>query len=543
MVKVELNYNPYIRETAIRFNGQKPHINSQVEKYDQVLLQNWVHTIPKIFYDEMNGYDFELDFSGTKLDYHDVANAFLEAGVTEDEVHIIHKNELNDRLIKDEQLNSLFQWMQDNANPRFDIDEFIKEHANIFDIYFPFILIHGLETDQIDFRKIKVAAEVVNQVAELDSTNLINTPILFFIDRKTLPLLQHELGVIMNRQDVEENQLFFYIHSALDQSKAKRIIQDLGIKKPQIVQSVNDDLIFKYLEIYPLSEYLFQAVSLIKTNAEEVLAELKEVQAHSSETNREIYNQIDALEGHIEKLKISHEKFISRHNLDFPEQWHTIKDNLREKILNWNIKKTKIAGEVAGASVANEFGSYVASHATRFVENLDADASKMIDAILTEYADWYSLSEVQDEFRITDIQKQDKIPPDFPDMSGVLNLKTIEYVEDKQDLRGLFLKMTNNLEPSTHPVTVFYYKQWRDYGSNTLMPSIDIYMEKYFEGLQQYLFRVAEKYETHLLELIQEYTEKKETVSANLSEEEQALQREFDWITSILNQLNEIERG
>lgn len=91
MEKVELNYNPYIRETEIRFNGQKPHINSQVEKYEQVLLQNWVHTIPKIFYDEMNGYDFELDFSGTKLDYQDVTKAFLDAGVTEDEVHIFHK--------------------------------------------------------------------------------------------------------------------------------------------------------------------------------------------------------------------------------------------------------------------------------------------------------------------------------------------------------------------------------------------------------------------------------------------------------------------
>lgn len=33
MVKVELNYNPYLLETSIKFNGQEPRINSLVEKF------------------------------------------------------------------------------------------------------------------------------------------------------------------------------------------------------------------------------------------------------------------------------------------------------------------------------------------------------------------------------------------------------------------------------------------------------------------------------------------------------------------------------
>lgn len=34
MVKTELEYNPYIQETKVRFNGKNPRINSLIEKYN-----------------------------------------------------------------------------------------------------------------------------------------------------------------------------------------------------------------------------------------------------------------------------------------------------------------------------------------------------------------------------------------------------------------------------------------------------------------------------------------------------------------------------
>ena len=36
MVKVELEYNPYLMETVVRFDGREPRINSLVEKYQEV---------------------------------------------------------------------------------------------------------------------------------------------------------------------------------------------------------------------------------------------------------------------------------------------------------------------------------------------------------------------------------------------------------------------------------------------------------------------------------------------------------------------------
>ena len=69
MAKVELKYNPYLVETEIIFNGIKPRINSLVEKYQHESLQFWVRKVPYIFHDEMNGYDFDLEFSGTNTDF------------------------------------------------------------------------------------------------------------------------------------------------------------------------------------------------------------------------------------------------------------------------------------------------------------------------------------------------------------------------------------------------------------------------------------------------------------------------------------------
>ena len=89
MVKAELSYNPYLQETEIRFNGQSPRINSHVEKYLDKKLQTWIHKLPYIFRDEMNGYGFELEFSGTELDYEELKRSFSDAGVSDDVHHIV----------------------------------------------------------------------------------------------------------------------------------------------------------------------------------------------------------------------------------------------------------------------------------------------------------------------------------------------------------------------------------------------------------------------------------------------------------------------
>lgn len=77
MVNAELQHNPYLLETEVKFNGQNPKINSQIEKYENKLLADWVKDVPRMFYDEMNGYDFDLFFSGTEYDFQKLQQTFI----------------------------------------------------------------------------------------------------------------------------------------------------------------------------------------------------------------------------------------------------------------------------------------------------------------------------------------------------------------------------------------------------------------------------------------------------------------------------------
>ena len=48
MISVELQNNPYLLETHVRFNGQRPKINCQIEKYENQLLSDWVSNVLKM---------------------------------------------------------------------------------------------------------------------------------------------------------------------------------------------------------------------------------------------------------------------------------------------------------------------------------------------------------------------------------------------------------------------------------------------------------------------------------------------------------------
>ena len=84
LISAELSHNPYLLNTTVKFNGQAPKINSQIEKYEKLPLKDWVHLVPEIYYNEMNGYDFNLYFIGTKSDYEEIKKAFLVKGISEE---------------------------------------------------------------------------------------------------------------------------------------------------------------------------------------------------------------------------------------------------------------------------------------------------------------------------------------------------------------------------------------------------------------------------------------------------------------------------
>ena len=69
MVSAELSHNPYLLETKALFNGHGPQVNSAIHKYSHEPLVDWADEVPYIYHNEMNGFEFDLYFSGTDADF------------------------------------------------------------------------------------------------------------------------------------------------------------------------------------------------------------------------------------------------------------------------------------------------------------------------------------------------------------------------------------------------------------------------------------------------------------------------------------------
>ena len=544
MVKAELSYNPYLLETMIKFNGQEPRINSLVEKFQEGPLQNWVHRIPEIFYDEMNGYDFELEFSGTERDYQEVVRAFREKGITDESVRIFHRNELDDRSKKVELLESLVEWLEKNQNRNFDFVKFREEHADCLNSSCVYIIFQGneLSTTEIDDSRIDI--EHVNVVDELNQTDLKNIPISIYIKEENIDSLQNNLEYFMDRNDVESTQLFFLIHPSLDSGKVERIIKDLGISEPNIVSGIYDDEIKKYIEIYPVSEYIYSAISLIRGMADELDEYLKKESEKSAIVNKEVHERIDLYENIIRRLKDAHHNFVSRDNLEIPVEWNEAETELLEVVSDWRKRKTKIIDTHEAEMVANEFETDSKRYYSQFLEKMINVATTTKQDIDSAYDAWYRNAEFDEEYQLN---RPVFVIPDFENeiivSEALQKLGEEEYVKPKEDIFGMFFKSA--ADTSREPVLqkVFYYQKWRDYVRSIMEPKARSVIQTLFENIQKYERAIAEDYVVHLSELIEGETMKKDQEAAKLSDEERLLQNDVDWLEKVQDQLREIERG
>ena len=255
--RVELSNNPYLRKTEIRFKDKPPKNNSHVTQYLNQPLRSWIHKVPSIFHDEMNGYDFRLDFKGTALDFEELKKAFVAAGVKEGEVRFNHINVLGDRKEKIQKLKEFYQWILDNPNRKLkpsEIEQVKAELEKLLYAEYTLILITGNARVHIPSGTPAIRVESVTDADALQGTLLNNIPIVFFLDGNTVAHLQENLEKVQSRDDIFENQLFFWIPASTDSERIVRVIKDLGISSPQVVNAADDDII-KYIELILGTDY------------------------------------------------------------------------------------------------------------------------------------------------------------------------------------------------------------------------------------------------------------------------------------------------
>lgn len=75
MKKNQIKYNPYIVDTEIIVDGEKPKANSALN-VKKKRLQEWVEKFPQIVLEEYRDSNITIDFTGTVSDYDDIVSSF-----------------------------------------------------------------------------------------------------------------------------------------------------------------------------------------------------------------------------------------------------------------------------------------------------------------------------------------------------------------------------------------------------------------------------------------------------------------------------------
>lgn len=538
MISVELQNNPYLLETHVRFNGQRPKINCQIEKYENQLLSDWVSNVPQIFYDEMNGYDFDLIFSGTEYDFQKLNQAFAANDVTPEQVRLIMRNELEDAEVKSDEINKMLEWLRSERNRQFDFEVFYNANKELFEETFSCVLIRGIDelTEGLTF-----TFENVNSIEEIAGTNLTYIPVVFVVENNMLKKFRRELTELLVRKDVEQKQLFFYISPSMDQEYVIRFIQDLGVKNPHVISRLDDGNIATYIKNYPMIVYVREVIQTIEKEIKIMDAQLKEKNEQSAIENAEVHYQISALEEIVDKIKEVDRNFVDLDNYSGGTKFSNLKDELEDLIKKWKIRKTKVVGESDIDKNAAEYEQDLIKYMSEFYKNATAYYQYERGRIEKEFKDIYLKQPLDPEY------EPEGVVLSMPSKTVIMGIKEVlvelkeERFEEKPDLFDFF-KVSSETKELVSVVTS-YYEKWREKAVELIIPNVENYIEESQKNLQDYYNELAKKYHEKLSNLHDCKVKEKNNIASKLSEDERLLQADNEWLTKFKDQLIRIERG
>lgn len=538
MISVELQNNPYLLETHVRFNGQRPKINCQIEKYENQLLSDWVSNVPQIFYDEMNGYDFDLIFSGTEYDFQKLNQAFAANDVTPEQVRLIMRNELEDAEVKSDEINKMLEWLRSERNRQFDFDVFYNANKELFEETFSCVLIRGIDelTEGLTF-----TLENVNSIEEIAGTNLTYVPVVFVVENNILKRFRRELTELLVRKDVEQKQLFFYISPSMDQEYVIRFIQDLGVKNPHAISRLDDGNIATYIKNYPMIVYVREVIQTIEKEIKIMDAQLKEKNEQSAIENAEVHYQISALEEIVDRIKEVDRNFVDLDNYSGGTKFSNLKDELEDLIKKWKIRKTKVVGESDIDKNAAEYEQDLIKYMSEFYKNATAYYQYERGRIEKEFKDIYLKQPLDPEY------EPEGVVLSMPSKTVIMGIKEVlvelkeERFEEKPDLFDFF-KVSSETKELVLVVTS-YYEKWREKAVELIIPNVENYIEESQKNLQNYYNELAKKYHEKLSNLHDCKVKEKNNIASKLSEDERLLQADNEWLTKFKDQLIRIERG
>jgi hypothetical protein len=217
------------------------------------------------------------------------------------------------------------------------------------------------------------------------------------------------------------------------------------------------------------------------------------------------------------------------------------------KIVDWRKKKIKINSDEEAYSVASEFENDIHVFFVGLVAQAYTEFRNAVEDINSRFNSTYTSANFDDGYTARQESHIDLSGFDLPPLTyRFLALKNEKYVEQTDTPFGRFKNMLGSA-PANEPkepvrVVTYLYQEWREIAVTLLSPVVDEVIAKVNETLKDYYERVAQDYIEHFRTLIEQQTQIKDGVSAQLSDDERKLQVDNDWFSAFGEKLREIER-
>ena len=548
MVKVNLDYNPYTMDFKAKFNGKEPHVNSLVEKYEHIPLQTWIKDIPHILYDEMNGYDFDLEFVGPDLEYDDLVTSFREKNISDKDVRCSHVKTLECRKDKLQEMSKLNEWLDTNINSRLDLPTFKIENQDIFDNSHSLIIIGDSGLGEFKFDNAAVSIEIISDIQELDKTELQDTPIVIDAEIMSIQDFQNTLlTIIKDNPEVSEKQFFVFIRSNSRMDMYVRLLVDIGFKDAHIINRLENPELLKYFEYYPISNYIREYLCTLRKKVNELKDALDVEREESEKANGEVMSQIMMIEEHISKIKDAIIELDNINKTSVTPSWDFTKNKMLEKISTWKIKKTKITNTDEAVKLAYQFEEEVKLQWDKFIEIVKGITAENKNIIMEKCTSLYDEATKSKSPKYPNNPSFDSYKRSFDGLrEQLLKIKDESYEKPKDNLINAFLKeidVTNIKSKDAVLVITYSCQKWREYVEQLATPIIDRIIEERNKEIQEYCNNVSLDFMDKLIKLLDEREGDKENFSKRLSSDIQLLQKDIDWLSALNEKLETIERS
>lgn len=544
MVKVELKYNPYVLETKVYFNGQLPKINSQIEKFENKRLFVWSDKLLDILYSEMNGYDFDLDFSGTKADCEKI-KYLIEKNHLNSEIRLNFVNRLEEAAKKCRRFKEMITWLRRSSIEEFHFLEFWEINQEyMIENNLLYVLVDKKVAD-FSIEDLDVNVESIDSISQLPE-NIGFYPVLLVLDADKEAEFRQNLLALLQRKDLIADQIFILISENVNLAYYIRLINDLGLKQPQFIHSIDSPLIYDYFENYVRIDFLFKALKILETQKDMTSSKLDQKFETMKQNNREIFEKINKLDKEIADIQSAIEQFENWHLVMYKNEFEKLYVQLNETITHWKSRTKQIRNDSEAEKMMKELHGLTEKSLFEFKNAANRLFDDKLSELMNIFSRLYKDSNIQDSFYVHSRNELIISKYEVKNFSEKLRVLRQERLVPKEDIFGLINRIVKNEQNKIQelvPDITYDLDKFREIACNETLPiaqNLLIDIENRLQSIQLY---IVDEYKTHLSTILNEKLLEKANEANQLSATEKHLQDKKDWLIEFSGQLSEIERG